>query len=99
MGRPRYYWYGTVKKLIMKYPQISKEKSTQAGIFKNAIDKSFDDTLKLPNGPERVKAIQIILIKQTKTVDGVAMDMNYSWRTVQNWITSFVNMVGRNAGF
>lgn len=99
MSRPRYYWYGSVKKMISRYTILAQESSLQSAIFQKAIDISLEETKKLPNGEERVKAIEIILIKQTKTAEGVALEMNYSWRTIQNWITSFVNMVGRNAGF
>ena len=40
MSRPKYYWYGIVKKMIMRYPQIKEEKSIQTSIFVNAIEKA-----------------------------------------------------------
>lgn len=84
--------------MISRYP-FENDTSMQSGIFLNAIKKSLEETKKLPNGEERLKAIDVVLIKKTKTAEGAALDMHYSWRTVQNWITSFVNLVGRNAGF
>ena len=99
MSKPRYYWNGIVKKMVMRYPKLNDEKSSQAGIFVKSIEKSIEETKNLPNGELRVQAIEDVYFNQTKTVNGVALEMNYSWRTIQNWLNSFVNLVGKNAGF
>ncbi len=78
---------------------MDKETSLQSAIYKNAIERSLEETKKLPAADERIKAIEMVLIRKEKTSEGAAIELNYSWRTVQNWITSFVNLVGRNAGF
>lgn len=99
MSRPRHYWYGSIKKMIMKSEQIKKERTLQATIFTHALEDAIEETKKLPNGELRLKAVDQILIKQTKNYEGVAFDFNYERKTIQNWVTSFVNLVGRKAGF
>ena len=99
MGKPKYYWYWNVKKMIQRYPQLKEENSIQSGIFVKAIEKTIEETKNLPNGEERLSAIDSIFFKRCKTIEGVAMEMNYSWRTIQNWATTFINAVGKSAGF
>ena len=99
MSRPKNYWNPIVKKMIYQYPNFNNEKSLQAGIFSNAIEVSLDDTKKLPYGELRIKAIDEVYFKKLKTCEGIAMEMNFSTRTVQGWLNSFVNSVGKNAGY
>lgn len=98
MSRPKYYWYGIVKKMIMELPDMN-DGSLQTAIMKNAYVSALEETLHMPNGELRMKAIREILIEKTKTYQGVGMEIGYEWHTVQNWIRSFVNMVGKKAGF
>ncbi len=99
MSRPKYYWYSMVKKMVMKYPQIKEENSIQTSIYVMAIEKSLEETGRLQNGEERVKAIRKIYFERKKTYAGVAQEMNYSERTIRNWTSSFINLCGKNAGF
>lgn len=64
-----------------------------------AIDKALADLEGLSNCEGRRYAIDAILIEQTRTIEGVARELSYHWRMVQNWITEFVNAVGRYKGF
>ena len=82
----------------MMSPRLPEDK-IQSQFIRLAMADAKEETLKLPNGHERMKAVEDILIKKTKTVEGEALELNYSWRTVQNWINSYVNMVGRKAGY
>lgn len=99
MGRPRYYWYNSVKKIIMQYPRLKDDASKQAVQYVEAIEIAIADTKKLENGNERMTAIDDILFKKTRTIDGVAIKLNYHWRTIQNWITDFIKLVGKKVGF
>lgn len=99
MSRPRYYWYGSIRKMIMSLDLVKKERTLQATIFTRALEDAIEETKKLPNGDLRLKAVEEILIKKTKTYEGVALEVNYESRTVQNWVTSFVNLVGKKAGY
>ncbi len=71
----------------------------QEYILMKAIYETEAFTLKLPNGEARMKAVEEILYKKRKNYDGMALELHYDWRTVQNWITSFVNSVGKKAGY
>lgn len=98
MSKPRYYWYNIVKGLIKKSNTI-EEKSIQSSILSVAMLQAEKETLQLPNGELRMKAIKALLIDQTKTLKGVCEDVNYQERTVQGWISSYVNLVGKKAGY
>lgn len=100
MGRSRYkyYWYGIVVKMIQQYP-LSDEKSMQAAQFRQAIANVMEDTKKLPNGEDRLKAVQLVYIQRTDTVEGAAQKLYTSTRTVQRWLSAFVYAVGRAVGF
>lgn len=99
MGRPRYYWYGIVRQMIMASKKLESEKSVQSAIFSNAMRDAKNETLKLPNGELRVKAVDDVLINKTKTIEGVSQEVHYEHRTVQGWINSYVNLVGKKAGY
>lgn len=99
MGRPRYYWYGIVRQMVMASSKVKNERSMQSAIFTNAMNDAIDETLKLPNGELRIKAVDEVLIRKTKTIEGVAQEVHYERRTVQGWINSFVNLVGKKAGY
>lgn len=96
--RPKHYWYGIVKKQIMMNKVADKSK-LQTLIIENAIQEANKETKRLPNGELRLKAVNDILIIQRCTYDGVALEMHYSEKTIKNWINSYVNLVGRKAGY
>ena len=99
MSKPKHYWYGAVRKMIMSSSEVQKEKTLQAVIFNHALEDAFEETRKLPNGELRIKAVEDILINKTKTYDGVALEVFYDKRTIQTWVNSFVNLVGKKAGY
>lgn len=98
MSRPRYYWYNIVKGLIKKSKSI-KEISLQSTILNTAMIQAEKETLKLPNGELRMKAVRSLLIDQNSTIERVCDEVNYQERTVQGWISSYVNLVGKKAGY
>lgn len=99
MSRPRYWWYGVVRKSITHARELETDTNVQAIIISNAIKDAKEETKKLPNGDLRIRAVEEILINKTKTYEGVALEVHYDWRTVQNWVNSFVNLVGKKAGY
>ncbi len=99
MSRPRYYWNNIVKKMITRYPVLRNESSIQAGLYIWAIESALKETEQLTNGQQRIKAIEDVYFKKTKTCEGVALELNFSNRTVQYWLNDFVNLVGAKAGF
>jgi len=84
----------------MQYPRLKNNSiSAQEKIFKEAIEVVISATLELPDGDLRLRAVKEIMWDKTKTYEGVGRELNYEWRTIQNWVNRFVNMVGKAAGF
>lgn len=96
--KPKYWWYGIVKKQIMMYKK-SPADTLQAGILEKAMRDANRETKKLPNGDLRLKAVNDVLIEQKRTYDGVSMELNYSERVIRNWVNSYINLVGKKAGY
>lgn len=98
MSKPKYYWYNIVKGLIKKSKEV-KEISLQSTILNTAMIQAEKETLKLPNGELRMYAVKELLIDNTSTIERVCAEVNYQERTVQGWISSYVNLVGKKAGY
>lgn len=97
MSRPRYYWHNMVRKQIMLNKTIAQ--SEQRDKIREAMAETDRETLKLPNGEERLYAVKAVLIEQSKNYDGVAYELNYDWHTIQKWVNTYVNQVGKRAGY
>jgi len=97
MSRPRYYWYGIVRKQIRLNATI--DQSEQSDKIRDAMKATEQEFKKLPDGELRLKAVKDILIDNRLTYEGEALEINYSWQTVKGWINSYVNSVGRKAGY
>lgn len=99
MSNPKNWWYGNVKRAVMESPKYRDSQQAECQRYIEAIDRALDDVKEMPNADERLYAIDEILFRQTRTIDGVALKLSYSWRVVQNWITEFINLVGKYKGF
>ena len=101
MGKSRYrnYWYGIVLKMLQRYPGIKDEETIQSSIFTMAINKALDETRELPDGELRITAMEMIYFKGTHSIDGAALELHSSRRTIQRWCSSFVYLVGKHAGY
>lgn len=98
MSQPKEYYYTDIKKWIMMSDKLPNDRP-QMQTFQRALHDAIDETSKLSNGELRMIAIDEILFAKTKTYEGVAQELHYERRTVQGWITSFVNLVGELAGY
>ncbi len=83
----------------MRYPDIKSEDSMQAKAYTQAIEDALAYTLGLENGKDQIEGIGLVLFKKTHTVEGAALELNYSPRTVQRWVIAFIKTVGKNVGF
>lgn len=97
MSKPNKYYYSVAKKLIMLSRDLPEDKLIPA-MVKLAMKDTNQETLKLPDGELRMRAVDDVLIKQLYTIDGEAYRIGYSERTVQGWISSYVNLFGHNLG-
>lgn len=99
MSRPRKYWFHMVRSMVCRYGLIKKGDSEQEKRFAAAIEKCLGEIASLPGGEDRVKAVEMVLIKRTHTQEGAAMALHYSSTTIKRWTVDFVYRVGNNVGF
>lgn len=64
----------------------------------DAVTKAIEQTMRLPNGAERLKLIDMVFWKQSHTLSGAAYAMSYSYTSVATYHKEFLRMVGFNRG-
>ena len=99
MSNPKHWWYSDVKRAVMHSPKFRNKPQPEYKRYIEAIDKALADVEQMQNASERKYAIDEILIKQTRTIDGVAYKLNYSRRVVQGWINDYITLVGKYKGY
>lgn len=101
MPKKRYnvYWRWIPVKMIQEYPALKKRKSIQAQIFTWAIEDTIKETEQLADGKFRLQAVDLVYVRKTKTIDGAALEIGASRRTVQRWLNDFVRLVAHKAGY
>ncbi len=97
MSRPRYEYYGEVKKRIRGYKKDRPINTIMQGIYDTAIARALDDTLRLPDGEERAKVVEYVLIKGGSYVEA-SFRFHYSDSTIARWVSQFVNLVALYSG-
>lgn len=63
-----------------------------------SVQKALDITAQLPNGTERLKMIELVFWKRTHNLDGAALQLHYSWRTVAGWHRDFIRQTAKFFG-
>lgn len=91
-------WYSEIKRRIGE-GRWKKPVTFQDYVLMKAVLEARLETEHLPNGELRLQAIEEILIKKSKNYQAFARDNYYDSRTVQRWINSYVNLVGKKAGY
>lgn len=99
MSRPRNYWFGIVKREITTPASQKNKNSNNTKRYNKAIKLALEQTEALDRGPDRVKAIELILINQTHTYTGASLELHYSERLIQRWISDFIYLVGKKVGY
>lgn len=90
MSRPRYDWWGYVRRMLRRYP----DKSTKSE--KNAIEAAIAITEQMVNGQARLKVVDLALIKGTHTLAGAALAIPCSYETAKRYQQSFIMAVADN---
>lgn len=99
MSRPKYWWYSNVKRAIMNADRYKNSEVPEQLHYILAIEKAKGDVAEMEDGAYRLKAIDDVLIKHYKTIDGAAFELHYSRRTIQRWLNDFIYKVGKYKGF
>lgn len=97
MSRPKYAYYGEVKKRIRGYTRNRPIKTIMQGIYDTAIARALDETERLPDGKDRLNVIWYVLMNGG-SIDGATYRCNCSYSTACRWISQFVNTVALYSG-
>ena len=96
----RNFWHSAVIDMLKSYSELKESNSVQSILFTSAIEDGLKETLKLPDGELRVKAIKMRYFENpTKNVEIVADEIPAGPATISRWCNSFVRLVGKKAGF
>lgn len=63
-----------------------------------AVRKAIETTERYANGLDRLRVINLVLWKQTHTIEGAALRIPCSWRTAAQWHGEFIRLVARYYG-
>lgn len=97
MGKAREYYYYDVKKWLAIIDELPDRPQTQR--LKQAVAEAMQETAAMTNGELRLNAVDKILFKHSASYESYGRAIFYDYRTVQNWVTDFVNLVGTKAGY
>lgn len=98
-SRYKDYWYGAVLQIVKSYDKLKSEESEQAKLYLYAINEALEEIRKMPDGDFRVRAMEMIYLKRTHTIDGAALEVYTSDRTMKRWCNTFIRTVAKKAGF
>lgn len=97
-----YPWWGYVRYIVRQYPVWSESQgeempdSERAGWA--AVDGAVETTEHMENSLERLKVIRMVHWDRTHTLEGAALSIPCSRRTVAYWQREFFEEVARNRG-
>lgn len=99
MSKPRYDWWSYMKAISRKYyARRSKELHGMAQKEQDAVQAAIDETGDLPDGYERLKVVDLVLLKGTHRIHGAAIEIPCSERTAVQWHGDFIKLVAKNYG-
>lgn len=77
MSSPRHGWWGYVKNMIRRYPNEDNDDE------RAAVDAAIEQTERMITGRDRMKVVEMVLIKQTHTLAGAALQVPCHYDTAQ----------------
>ena len=101
MTRRKYkeYWRPVVERMIREYPGIKSHTDFQARLMTYAIEKTMEETSRMPDGLLRLRVIGLVYMAKSHSLDGAAMKVHASRRTVQRWIDDFMRRVAVHSAY
>lgn len=99
MSNPMHWWYSDVKRAVMHSPRFRNKPQPEYRSYIDAIDKALEDVRNMKDAKERLYAIDQVLFKKTKTIDGVAEELHFCRRKIQVYISDYINAVGAYKGY
>lgn len=99
MSKPRYDWWSYMKAISRKYyARRSKELHGTAQKEQDAVQTAIDETGDLPDGYERVKVVDLVLLLGTHTLPGAAQVAHCSESAAKQYYRDFIMLVAKNYG-
>ncbi len=99
MGKSKFDYYGVVKKMIMISANHEFDDSYQIQLIKQGMEEVNKEISTQTYGAEILRAVDLILIRKTKTIEGAALELHFCDNTIKVWIRSYVYQVAEKAGF
>lgn len=99
VARYKYFWHQMVLGMLKHSKILENQDTPQAAVFEAALRKTIRETENMQDGPDRIRAVELLYIKKTKTKEGVADELHVSTRTVDRWASAFINRLGHNMGY
>lgn len=93
MSKTRYIGWSYAKAIIREYGVADSRLRLKE---REAVGKAVKDTQRLIDGKERLKLIDLVFWKKTKTLDGACLTCFVSKRTGRQWHTDFIRKVCEN---
>lgn len=92
MSKPRYAWWGYIRKILWRYPEglTSGERE--------AIEYAIEQTRRMQDGAERMALIEMVFFRKTHTLGGAALALHCEYETAKRRQQQFIRMVGQKRG-
>lgn len=89
---------GYILNVIRMYPELKTMDalSKRQLFWKKAVETAILETERLPDGSERLAIIDLLFWRRTHTMDGVALKLHISDRTVRRRRAAFLHLVEKN---
>lgn len=63
-----------------------------------AVQRAIDQTMKMDNGQDRLRVVDLVFFKQTHTLEGAALMVPCHYETARHWHTDFIKLVAKEYG-
>ena len=90
MSKPRYSWWSYVKSMIRRYPDRDNDDELAA------VRAAIEQTERMCGGFDRLKVVEMVLIKKTHTLTGAALQIPCGYETAKRWQQQFIRTVAVN---
>lgn len=86
-------WYSGTVDMIKAYKELEGAETAYEQLFKESIDQTIAELLTEKDGPDIIRSVEMLYIHKTHTIEGVALHMSVSERTIRRWKTRFIEKV------
>jgi len=102
MSKPRYRWWGYVRRVVRDYQKLMAANSLTVDDRKDrdAVTRAIDQTSQQPNGENRLSLIKGVYWGSVEQcIEDVAFQLYISNETAKRWHGEFIRLVADGLGF